>query len=158
MLDRFGTQGSGMLAQNLARSTDSVTSAARRLGLPSLNRRGRQALSRALGNTSVNIKFFDSPSEQVAAVLGYLWVRGQVKRGLLLRLRCPTPQENALLEVRDLLESRHQVQRCHGYTVCMVCSTHLVQTLTRNYGSPPSQTHPCHLFQRSSSPTWPGGC
>jgi hypothetical protein len=132
------------LAADLYRSPDAITSQARRLGLRSPHRHRRQALARALRNRTVNAHFFDTPSEQVAFVLGYVWVRGRVKPGPhhVLRLRCPTAEEDHLLAVRGLLESRHHVQRREGYTVCEICSAWLVKNLIRKYGCPPCRDLP----------------
>jgi hypothetical protein len=97
-----------------------------------------------LNNKTVNIHFFDVLNEQVAYVIGYLWVRARVKTNPshVLRLRCPTARENGLLVVRNLLGSRHHIQRAKRSTLCEVCSSSLVQTLIRKYGSPPGRANP----------------
>src|SRR4051812_32242856 len=106
---RYPEEGLSRLATELGRSPDAITSQARRMGLRSATRHRRQALSWAMKNRTVNIRFFDRPSEQVAFVLGYVWVRGRVKTRPrhVLCLRCPTAKEDDLLAVRSLLGSRH---------------------------------------------------
>jgi hypothetical protein len=142
--ERYSEAGLNQLALDLDRSPDSITSQARRLGLRSPHRHRRRALARALNNKSANICFFDHLAEQVAYVLGYIWMRGRVKTNPrhVLRLRCPTTEESTLLEVRSLLRSRHQIQRRETYTICEICSFCLVQSLIRRYGRPPSSDCP----------------
>jgi hypothetical protein len=140
----YAEDGLNLLTASLGRSPDAITSQARRLGLRSPQRHRRQAQGRAANNKSVNTRFFDTLTEQVAFVLGYIWARGHLKTNPphVLRLRCPTAKEKDLLAVRDLLGSRHRVQRAKGATLCEVCSSWLLQTLIRHYGSPPSRANP----------------
>lgn len=142
--EHYAEDGLNQTAIDLDRSPDSVSSQARRLGLRSPYRHRRQARTRALNNKSVNVRFFDNLTEEVAFVLGYIWVRGRVKMSPchVLRLRSPTAKEDTLLEVRSLLRSRHQVQRREGFTICEICSIRLVQSLIRQYGRPPSADCP----------------
>jgi hypothetical protein len=142
--ERYAEDGLNQMAIDLDRSPDAVSSQARRLGLRSPHRHRRQALGRLANNKTVNIHFFDVLNEQVAYVIGYLWVRAQVKTNPshVLRLRCPTAREKDLLAVRDQMGSRHRIQRAKRSTLCEVCSSSLVQTLIRKYGSPPGRANP----------------
>jgi hypothetical protein len=153
MLERYPREGSAAMKCCLARSVDAITSEARRLGLPSPGRYQRQALSHARSNASVNVHFFETLTPTVAFVLGYIWATGRIKMSPrhVLRLRCPSAKENALLAVRGLLGSRHHVQRRGGHTVCDVCSSWLVQTLVRKYGPPPGAADPDPPLPRLSA-------
>jgi hypothetical protein len=142
--ERYAEDGLNRLALDLDRSPDAITSQARRVGLRSPYRHRRQARTRAMNNKSVNVRFFDNLTEEVAFILGYIWVRGRVKMSPrhVLHLRSPKAKEKDLLAVRDRLGSRHRVQRAKGTTTCEVCSSVLVQTLTRKYGPPPGRANP----------------
>jgi len=140
----YAEKGLNQLVNDLGRSPDAISSLARRLGLRSPQRCHRQAMTRAARNTSVNIHFFDTPSEEVAEVLGYIWSRGDVEANArhVLRLRCPTSEEDGLLAVRGMLNSKHSIRRGQRYTVCEIWSYHLVQTLVQRYGRPARKDNP----------------
>jgi hypothetical protein len=97
-----------------------------------------------MNNKSVDIGFFDHLTQSVAYVLGFIWATGTVKRKPkhVLKLRCPASREPDLLAVRDMLGSRHRVQRSRGRVVCEVSSQRLVETLVHKYGSPPGRANP----------------
>lgn len=137
--ERYTEDGLNQVAVDLDRSLDAISSQARRLGLRSPHRHRRQALARALNNKSVNVRFFDRLTDQVAYALGYIWVRGRVKTNPrhVLKLRCPASREVGLLEVRRLLMSQHRVQRRQGHVVCEISSYWLAESLIRRYGRPP---------------------
>jgi hypothetical protein len=155
MLERYPVEGAAPLTRQLSRTGDSVTSQARRLGLPSPGRCQRQALSHARGNTSVNTEFFKASTPTVAFLLGFTWVCGSVRTRppRVLRLRCPESREDGLLEVRRLLRSQHRVQRRQGRVVCEVSSDWLVKTLLKQYGSPPGETTRTRHSQPYQRPT-----
>lgn len=142
--ERYVEDGLNQVAVDLDRSPDAISSQARRLGLRSPHRHRRRALAKALNNKSVNVLFFDHVTDQVAYVLGYLWVCGRVKTSPrhVLRLRCPASREASLLEVRRLLGSQHRVQRRQAQVVCEISSSWLVKSLIGKYGSPPSGDEP----------------
>src|SRR5262245_55038634 len=90
-----------VLGECFGRSQHAVVSQARRLLLPTANRRCKQSTTRAEQNRSVNVHFFDTVTPDVAFVLGYVWATGTVKtspRHVLL-LRCPVSEEAGLLTV-----------------------------------------------------------
>lgn len=136
LLHRFPSEGAVALAASLDRSVDSVTGEARRLGLKSLTRRKRQALSRAEKNRSLNIRFFEALSSEGAFALGFIWATGSVKchPPHVIRLRCPASQEATLMTVRKLLGSRHSIQRRGGSVICELSSYWLVNSLIRHFG------------------------
>ena len=142
--ERYAEDGLNQLALDLDRSPDAITSQARRLGLRSPHHHRRRALARASNNKSVDVGFFETLTDQVAYVLGYIWARGRVKTSprYILRLRCPASREAGLLDVRRLLGSRHHVQRRQGHVVCEISSCWLVKSLLGKYGSPPSRDQP----------------
>jgi hypothetical protein len=142
--ERYAEGGLNELALDLDRSPDAITSQARRVGLRSPHRHRRRALARASNNQSVNVRFFETLTSSVAYVLGFIWASGTVKRKSkhVLKLRCPASREPDLLAVRDMLESRHRVQRSRGRLVCEVSSYRLVETLVHKYGSPPGRANP----------------
>ena len=141
LIEGYAADGLNQLAHDLDRSPDSITSQARRVGLRSPRRHRRRALTRASNNKSVNVCFFDTLTPSVAFCVGFIWASGTVKRKPkhVLKLRCPASREPDLLAVRDMLESRHRVQRSRGRVVCEVSSYRLVETLVHKYGSPPSR-------------------
>jgi hypothetical protein len=142
--EHYAEDGLNQMAIDLDRSPDAITSQARRVGLRSPHRHHRRALSRANNNASVNVLFFDTLTPSVAYVLGFIWASGTVKRKPkhVLKLRCPASREPDLLAVRDVLESRHHVQRSRGRVVCEVSSYRLVETLVHKFGSPPGRANP----------------
>jgi hypothetical protein len=142
--ERYAEDGLNQVAVDLDRSPDAISSQARRLGLRSPDRHRRRALARASNNKSVNTRFFDNLTGQVAYVLGYIWVRGRVKTSPrhVLRLRCPASREASLLEVRRLLASQHRVQGRQDHVVCEISSCWLVKSLIGKYGCPPSRDEP----------------
>jgi hypothetical protein len=142
--ERYAEDGLNQLAIDLDRSPDAISSQARRLGLRSPHRHRRRALTRASNNSSVNIRFFETLTPSVAYCVGFIWASGTVKRKPkhVLKLRCPASREADLLAVRDILESRHRVQRSRGRVVCEVSSYRLVETLVHKFGSPPIPDQP----------------
>ena len=138
LVTRFPAEGAAGLALNLGRSVDSICSQARRYGVRSQTRRLRQAHSRAIGCPTVNARFFEQLTPNVAFVLGFVWANGTVRtrHRSVLRLSVDADREDRLQNVLKLMGSRHQVQR-HGYRVVVeVCNSRLVHSLIGRFGSP----------------------
>lgn len=142
--ERYPNEGPWLLARDLSRTIDSVCSQARRLGVHSKHRFRRRSLSRSCRSATVNTRFFDSLSSEVAFVLGYVWTRGTVKftPRNVLRLSCPVRQEQRLLRVLGLLESMHRIQRYRNRLVCEVCNQRLIKSLVARFGCPPCSSNP----------------
>lgn len=141
LAESYCGKGASALATRLRRSVDSVCSQARRYGLRSMSRTVRQAQSRVLANPTVNSRFFDRLTPQVAFVLGFIWACGSVKtrHRNVLRLVCHENRAEQLQHVLALMQSRHQVQRYGTRLVVEICNSRLVQTLLANFGRPPGQ-------------------
>ena len=137
---RYPEEGAALLAAELGRSEDAVTSLATRLGLRSRTRHHRQALSLALKNRSVNVHFFETMSAAVAYVLGFTWAGGDItwQRQPTLRFRCPLAGEARLHKVLHLLESKHPIQPSRGQVTCAIASLYLVRSLVTRFGLLPN--------------------
>ena len=142
LLQAYATEGAVAISTRLRRSLDSVCSEARRYGLRSLNRRLRQAHSRTQSSPTVNSRFFDRSSPQVAFALGYIWACGsvKVKHRKVLRLVSPEHRVESLQHVLGLMNSVHQLQRYGSRIVVEIGNSRLVGTLTDRFGTPPGRT------------------
>ena len=138
LLQAYATEGAVAISTRLSRSLDSVCSEARRYGLKSLNRRLRQGHSRIQASPTVNSRFFDRSTQQVAFVLGYVWACGsvKVKHRKVLRLVCPEHRVEKLKHVLGLMNSVHQLQRYGSRIVVEIGNSRLVGALTARFGTP----------------------
>ncbi len=142
--ERYGREGPKQLAAVLGRSEDSVTGLARRFGLRSSHRRDRQAQARTLRNTTVDARFFETPSPNVAYVLGVLFCWGAIKTNTrhVLRLRCPIDRESVLVSVLAMMGSDHARQRGRRRILVEVGNSRLVASLVGGHGKPPDRAEP----------------
>lgn len=136
ILQSYPEVGPVKVARQLGRSEGSVTSMARRVGLKSLQARLHRVNRRVTESPTVNARFFDTLSPQVAFVLGVVWGCGAVRtrpRNVLI-LDCCLEREPVLLAVREFLRSRHTIQRRVGKVRLEVCNSYLVRSLVHQYG------------------------
>lgn len=139
----YPLEGADSASSSLGRSVDSVTSMARRLGVPAETRRIRQALSKATNSSTVNARFFDDVTPEVAYVLGFL-AAGGIKTGHRCVLRIAVDEERGqhLAYFLRLIESRHQVQQYGNRLLVEVGNSFLVKRLLENFNWPPRQHSP----------------
>lgn len=143
LIARYPAAGAGPLAATLNRSVDSVTSLARRLGVPAKTRRVRQAFSRTVNSPTVNARFFDRVTPEVAYLLGFLSAGGiKMKHRMVLRVSVDDSRSTHFSEVLGLLESGHQVQQYGDRLVVEICNSYLVRRLVERFDWPPGQHRP----------------
>ncbi len=137
----YSHQGADWLAERLGRSPDSVTSRARLFHLPSTRCRWRQAFRRAMQSPTVNARFFEQLSPQVAYVLGAIWGWGRLKtrNRRVLKLIAPANRRDILERTLAIINSRHQIQESGERLIVEVGNSFLVDTLVAKFGSPPSR-------------------
>lgn len=140
----YPCDGAKTVQARLSRSEASVTSLARRLGIPAISRRTRQSVTRAANSQTVNAFFFDGINPAVAYVLGFLWAGGGVKKKhrQVLRIAVENDRRDQLARLLKLLGSRHQVQQYGDRLVVEIGNSFLVQSLLNKFGQPPGQLNP----------------
>ena len=142
--DRYPRDGSVDIAARLFRTRSSVTSLARRLGIPAASRRIRQAATRAENSRTVDAGFFGQLNPVVAYVLGFLWAGGGVKtkHRQVLRIAVEDDRREQLARLLNLLGSRHQVQQYGQRLVVEIGNSLLVRSLLDKFGQPPGRLNP----------------
>ena len=135
---RFPAEGAAGLAMALGRSVDSICSKAHRYGIRSQTRRVRQGRSRAIGNRTVNARFFDKTDATVAFALGFIWACGSVRtrNRCVLRISCEPHREKKLKHVLSMIGSQHQIQGYGHRIIVEVSNSRLVRTLVWRFGRP----------------------
>lgn len=128
--------GAHSIATRLHRTTDSVSSQARRLGLRSRGHqqpRSRPSSSRA-GSTAAPV--VDHPDLTRIRELIERW--GTVRPRARYRLRLSVPMEHGaeLLAVRSMLRSHHAVRVRARRLVTEICGRVLIESLLRRLGLP----------------------
>ena len=138
LVRRYPAEGAAGLAMTLGRSIDSVCSQARRYRIRSKSRRLRQARSRAIGCPTVDARFFEQLTPNVAFVLGFVWANGTVRtrHRSVLRLSVCADREARLQNLLQLMGSRHQIQRHGRKSVVEVCNSRLILSLIDRFGRP----------------------
>jgi hypothetical protein len=145
--ERYPEEGPELLAVEFGKSQNSIQLQSRKLGLHSLNKCKRQALSRAQKNHTVDIHYFDQWSPNMAYTLGYLLGDGCIRErresgGYGVRLKCSRIDEKLLLDIRADMKSHHKVSYYEAYinnqgvnigpqVVCAMSSYLLVQALVK---------------------------
>lgn len=142
--ENYPEEGPEPLARLLGRSEDSVMGQARRFGIRSLHRRSRQGQARALRSTTVNPRFFEAGTADVAYVLGVLSTWGSVKENTrhVLRIRAPIDREAVLETVLAKMGSRHIQQRGRRRILVEVGNSRLVASLVGHHGRLPGRHEP----------------
>lgn len=141
---RYPVTGALDVSRQLFRTRSSVTSLARRLGIPAASRRTRQSATRAAGSRTVDAGFFGQLDPVVAYVLGFLWAGGGVKtkHRQVLRIAVEDGRRDQLFRLLKLLGSRHQVQQYGHRLIVEVGNSVLVRSLLGRFGEPPGRRNP----------------
>ncbi|MGQ9770226.1 MAG: hypothetical protein ACUVQG_06705 [Thermogutta sp.] len=141
---RYPATGALDVSRQLFRTRSSVTSLARRLGIPAASRRTRQAATRAENSRTVDAGFFAQLNPVVAYVLGFLWAGGGVKtkHRQVLRIAVEDDRREQLARLLNLLGSRHQVQQYGHRLVVEIGNSLLVRSLLDKFGQPPGRLTP----------------
>lgn len=142
--DRYRDEGTKVLAIDLNRSVDSVSSKARVLGLRARRHRKRLAWNRATASPTVNARFFDDENPVTTWTLGMLWGCGKIrtKHRLVLSITLPKTKKQQFNEIRTLLSSRHHVQSVGDYFIVDIGNSRLVTTLIERFGPLPGSYRP----------------
>lgn len=108
---RYPTEGALPLSIFLERSSFSIGSEARRLGLRSSGHYERGAKTLSESNESVNINYFDGDwTPNQAYIGGYIWADGSISQGnYAINFRCKDTDQDLILAMRTELQSNHKV-------------------------------------------------
>lgn len=153
ILETYPQFGVATVAGRLGRSPHSVSSMAYRVGLK-VGSRARQVQAKVHESKSVNARFFDELTPQVAYVIGIVWGCGNVRTAprKVLILDLPEERENVLQAARNLMRSSHTPQKRPGVVRLEVCNSHLVESLMRNFGYPPRRSDRSPSFPQTVLP------
>lgn len=134
------------IEKELGISKQTVINHAVRLGLPVLN--SRESLARY--SKSVDVKFFESWSNEMAYVLGYVWADGCTS-SRKLSFNCTPGDDYIIYKIKSLLGSKHTVGSVPpgtdnrgwntlGGTKLQVTNSYLVNTLINMHGVLPAKS------------------
>lgn len=151
--ERYPEEGPIPLAQFFGKSQVAIRSHASVLELRSLHRDDRVAETRIRRNPSVNVKYFDVWSPNMAWILGYIWADGNIsrtgtknKRGMSLNFRCSLPDRELIEAIKAEMHSTHMLcfspptfrfkSRIQATIGLKICATALCRILIEKYGIP----------------------
>jgi hypothetical protein len=148
---RYPIEGWKPFADDYGITKHAINGKAQRMGLKSLSHFANLADSLARRNKSVNWRYFDSWSANVAYMLGYICSDGCVAKNAL-RFGCCTDDEQILLDIKAELNSTHKLTRHPGAITrdgyqgrpisrLVISSALLTKSLVETHGILPNKTN-----------------